>query len=192
MIALAILDTVIRQFDGLYSLNDLYKASGGARKHQPSNFMRIDTTVALMEEIRSSDVSIIPAKTIRGRGKPQGTYVCKELVYAYAMWISPSFHLKVIRAFDALQQPNPSEALPVAIPMMLGTETKHLAGKRFLVRFSDDGHYSAKSVPDDCVVMNIEQFIKALSDPNGMYVSSAALSDLIVYASRKLASRIRV
>ena len=44
----------------------------------------------------------------------------------------------------ALQQPvSPSEALPVAIPMMLGTETKHLAGKRFLVRFSDDGHYSA-------------------------------------------------
>ena len=86
----------------------------------------------------------------------------------------------------------PSEALPVAIPMMLGTDMRHLAGKRFLVSFSDDGHYSAKSVPDDCVVMNIEQFIKALSDPNGMYVSSAALSDLIVYASRKLASRIRV
>lgn len=89
---------------GRYHLSDLYQASGGVDKNKPSNFLRLEQTQALIQEIdRSSDMStgIKSVEVIRG-GLHQGTYVVKELVYAYAMWISPAFHLKVIRSFDAL------------------------------------------------------------------------------------------
>jgi hypothetical protein len=43
----------------------------------------------------------IPAVSTR-EGRGGGTYVVRELVYAYAMWVSPEFNLKVIRTFDAL------------------------------------------------------------------------------------------
>lgn len=84
---------------GLYRLNDLHKAAGGEKRHVPNEFMRIDQTKELISEL-STDTGLT-ASVIKG-GNKQGTYACKELVYAYAMWISPSFHLKVIRAFDAL------------------------------------------------------------------------------------------
>lgn len=102
MSALTIISTEIRQLDGLYSLNDLHKAAGSEGKYKPANFIRLDTTQALIEEIQVSEMSLAN-KTIHG-GNNRGTYVCKELVYAYAMWISPKFHLQVIRAFDKLHQ----------------------------------------------------------------------------------------
>lgn len=37
------------------------------------------------------------------KGHYDGTFIIKELVYTYVMWISPVFHLKVVRAFDTLQ-----------------------------------------------------------------------------------------
>ena len=104
--ALTIGATSVRQVGDLYSLNDLHKASGGEDKHQPAKFVRMDQTQSLIVEIENSPevaslgTAGIPAvKTKEGRGG--GTYACKELVIAYAAWISAAFHLKVIRVFLA-------------------------------------------------------------------------------------------
>lgn len=110
---LTVSNVTVRFIDGLYSLNDLHKAAGGEDKHQPSLFMRLDSTKALVEEIvnenkRSTEMQTA-VRVINGNGG--GTYVCKELVYAYAMWISPTFNLRVIRAFDQMvTNPDTSKA----------------------------------------------------------------------------------
>lgn len=101
MNALTIANFSIRTSDNLYSLNDLHKSSGGNAKHQPTNFMRNEQTQELIHAIEEE--GSVAYHTIRGgNAKQQGTFVCRELVYAYAMWISAKFHLMVIRAFDAL------------------------------------------------------------------------------------------
>ena len=101
---LTILNKKIRTKDGLYCLNDLHKASGSDKKNGPSYFTSTKSFNDLVLELCCSDTDIPVSKfaiAVKG-GKDQGTYVCKELVYSYAMWISPEFHLKVIRAYDAL------------------------------------------------------------------------------------------
>lgn len=117
---LTIANTGIHQDDeGRFSLNDLHKAAGGIAAQQPSNFLRNDQAQALIVEINQSsdlrsDKAGIPALVSRHGGRSPGTFACKELVYAYAMWISPSFHLQVIRAYDALATGDAEEAQRIA------------------------------------------------------------------------------
>lgn len=100
---ITILDHVVKMVDNLYSLNDVHKASGGDKKHQPSFFMRNQETKDLIKEIESVDKTLAVRRVQGGNDKSkQGTYVCKEIVYRYAMWISPKFALLVIRTFDKL------------------------------------------------------------------------------------------
>ena len=100
---LSIYSKDIRLLDGLYSLNDLHKAAGGNSKHKPNNFLRVEQTKELVTEIEQVSDMRLALKTVHG-GTSRGTYACKELVYAYAMWISAKFHLLVIRAFDESQK----------------------------------------------------------------------------------------
>lgn len=106
-----IADTAIRQSQSLYSLNDLHKAAGNEQRHKPANWLALQQVSELIAELGDAgnpaskeNQQII--QVVKG-GKNQGTFVCKELVYAYATWISPAFFLKVIRTFDAVTNGQP-------------------------------------------------------------------------------------
>lgn len=100
---ITILDQDVNMVDGLYSLNDVHRIGSGEKRHQPSLFVRNKEVAELADEIMHSTnlQSDQVLRRING-GEHRGTYACKEMVYRYAMWISPKFALIVIRTFDDL------------------------------------------------------------------------------------------
>ena len=113
LVTFTIGEIAVRQHNGLFSLNDLHAAAGGAVRHQPTRFVRLGGTQELIAELRASPEMVTPLQTIND-GKNNGTYACRELVIAYAAWISAAFHLKVIRVFLAATAPQPP-ALPYSL-----------------------------------------------------------------------------
>lgn len=115
MNAISISNVAIRQTENqLYSLNDLHKAAGNKAEHQPNRWLRNQQTQELIAEIEAEGGK---AYTTSQGGKNRGTFVCKELMYAYATWISAKFFLLVIRTFDRVANgyqitPKPTRALP--------------------------------------------------------------------------------
>ena len=111
---LTIINTAIRRDSaGRYCLNDLHKAAvaagANARTKEPGKFFATEHAREVIRELAQETPHnlgsfqtppLSPVFTAEGRSG--GTYVVKELDYSYAMWISPSFHLKVVRAYDSL------------------------------------------------------------------------------------------
>lgn len=125
---------VIRQDQyGRYCLNDLHKAGGSERKNQPQYFLENKQTQDLVQALTDTGIPVSPINVIRG-GLEQGTYVVKQIVYAYAMWISAAFNLKVINTFDAVatgaMQPQittPQDYLSALKALVESEEQKQLA-----------------------------------------------------------------
>lgn len=96
---IAIDGVAVRQdTNGRYCLNDLHRAAGNEGRQRPSIWLQNNQTQELAQEISKAG---IPALEVVKGGSNPGVYACKEMVYSYAMWISPAFNLKVIRTFDA-------------------------------------------------------------------------------------------
>lgn len=135
MTTLTIGSSAIRQTDGLYSLNDLHVASGCLPKNRPGLFIENKQTQDLIGEISNAGIPAIKTE----RGKHGGTYACKELVIAYAAWISPAFHLKVIRVFLGATRPAlPAPSRPVYISAMQQTDINsraHVIAQQYYSKF---------------------------------------------------------
>ncbi|WP_439242357.1 P22AR C-terminal domain-containing protein [Lonepinella sp. BR2474] len=111
---LIILDKPIRAYENLYSLNELHQHPlvGAESKYRPTFFLRLDTTKDLIAEMQSEGQPLTSICVVKNG---LGSYACEELVLAYAMWISPKFHLIVLRAFIAMHR-NENQQQQLALP----------------------------------------------------------------------------
>ncbi len=103
--ALVVMNTTIRQdHEGRYCVNDLHRAAGNDKKHQPSNWTNLIGTHALIQSYerdrRSQNLPDVEAIVSR---QGLGTFVVKELAYDYARWVSSDFYLRLIQSYDRLQ-----------------------------------------------------------------------------------------
>ena len=98
--SLTILNTTIAVTDdGMFSLSDLHKATS-LKKHAPKEWLRLKRTQAVIQELTELRGGISPLST----GKGKATFVCRELVYSYAMTVSAKFEIEVITVFDKAAQ----------------------------------------------------------------------------------------
>ena len=160
--ALTISGIFIRQdAEGRYSLNDLHNASGGEKRHGSSYWLANQQTKDLIAELKRETTGI-PVVSLEGRNG--GTFVCIELVYAYAMWISPAFHLKVIRAYHAMTiqgqaAPAPEPEMSITLQAALCREAYQLASDGYdgiLAELTGRArHYLRNGIPEadilDCL-----------------------------------------
>lgn len=120
-----------RDAEGRYCPNDLHRAAGGNKKHQPSDFIRMESTQALAAALSNSGISRINPIDL-SRGRYGGTYVHKMLALDYSAWISSEFKLAAYTAFEEHTQASETDMgtfmAPAGTPLssMLMTATEAL------------------------------------------------------------------
>lgn len=183
MNAISVANVAIRQFDNLYSLNDLHKASGGEKRHELTNWLKLQQTTELIDELSKPEITGLKGnqqviKVVRG-GSKRGTYACKELVYAYATWISAKFFLQVIRTFDAVISGSlhSSEALPSAQTTIDERRGLVDAVKLLVARCGIDYSAAYRMVHQRFGVARIDQIAAPLLPSAVAYVHSLMLHD---------------
>ncbi|WP_053842957.1 KilA-N domain-containing protein [Paracidovorax avenae] len=204
-LALTVGDVTVREIDGLYSLNDLHRASGGEKRHQPGYFLANDQTKALVAEIETTGIPAVSTK----EGRNGGTYACREIVVAFAAWISAAFHLKVIRVFLGASSPANAERAELARALaskatteiyrtvfdavMQGDSEWWRHGRYLLnLNYGPDGQPSvpwAKVLPTETMTVSMDELPARLLGADALDASDAQLARLAGACADRIARR---
>ena len=176
---IVITDTAIRQDEsGRFCLNDLHRASGGEARHKPANWLRMQSTQELSEVIEAKSVAQIRA-IVTNQGL--GSFVAREMVYAYAMWISADFHYEVISTFDALK----SGAAPAADPVAALADPAALRG--LLLSYTERVIELQTKIAKDQPKVEFAEAVRGTEDT----ISLAVMANFLDIGRNTLFSRLR-
>lgn len=84
--------------EGRANMNDIHRASGGAAKKKPSNFLANKKSKQLAMNLAST-AGIPAVLTYEGQGAVTGTFCHVDLLLAYAAWIDADFYVTVAKTF---------------------------------------------------------------------------------------------
>jgi hypothetical protein len=200
--------TIHTDVNGKFCLNDLHKAAGGENRHRPKYWLALDQTKELIKELSESGIppTLInqPVTIIQGGTGIQGTFVSKELVYAYATWISPKFFLHVIQAFDenvqtkqfgfeniinqsrieaARQLHRTSGELVAALEREEQMKLDNVFFKKSLIEDASDDCISLKNIKIKyapwLAIARIEQWLNYIGHPRGSFRHQSANDSII-------------
>ncbi len=136
---------------GRYCLSDLHKASGKIPKHRPHQFLRIKKARNLIKQVESE--TGLHAVAVEWA---VNSYAVKDIVLAYAHWISPLFYSAVIHACGGRAGGQPS--------LSVGRKQfPKSMRQRFLLTIDSDGTSSCVSVPDDAYIVPPANLKKAVA-----------------------------
>lgn len=194
LVVITLEDVIIRRdAAGRYCLNDLHRAAGSLDKDKPIHFLKLKSTeelISAISEIPTSDRinDLDPVQTVRSFTEEQGTFAVKELVYAYAMWISPAFHLKVIRTFDRVQQgtmmvPNFADPVAAARAWADAYEAKQIAQQQIKLleeQREADRPYTdlAKAITGESTMI-IRDWISMMKDEYGGHIKEKKVREFL-------------
>ena len=98
---------------GRYSLTDLWKAGGSLETKKPSKFERTDRHSELVDILKGRNLPFNPYVKTRGRYNG-GTWTTKEMIVAYAIYVSADMHMKVIDVFISAASGHGEKAVAIA------------------------------------------------------------------------------